>query len=388
MSPWVSGKREAGRALALVLAFSVGLAASFALFGGGNAAARDVLTNTVLAVCEISHCGTLTLAADVGEGSGTFTSSPSGIDCVFATPTTPGATIASTSGACAYRFIWPSTQALLYVTLLGTPSAGSFVTGGGGPGTIVLANGASTTVEASFTGHPEYLTVSSSGTGSGVVTSQPAGINCGTICVSPFDYGAPLLLTAVPSPGDSFLKWIGACAGQGAVCTLTTPDSASSTEVVFELPGQTTGAATTTKPATSTGSTNTTTTTRTTTTSSTTTGTTTTTTTTVTTGAGANDHLALKAQLLAAKSARSKLDARLIEIKLTTNETTTVLLDLTRGTRTLASRTIRALGAGKNVLTLVVPAYVGKGNAVIHATIETGTGGKQAFHASVKIAST
>jgi hypothetical protein len=392
MSRWLRGKghvdTRAGRALALVLVFSFGLAASFALFAGGNAAARDALTKTTLAVCEILHCGTLTVAADVGEGSGTFTSDPAGIDCVFAPQTTPGATIASTSGVCAYRFFWPSTQPLLYVGLVPTPSAGSFVTGGGGPGQVVLANGANTTVEVSFTGHPEYLTVSASGAGSGVVTSQPAGIDCGTVCVSPFDFGAPLLLTAVPSPGDSFLDWTGACAGQGAICTLTTPDMASSTDVVFGLPGQTTGVAgTTTKPATSTSSTTTTTTTKTTPNSTTTGATTTTTTTTTTATVGLGAHPALNAQLLAARSARSKRDARLVEVEIATNETTTVLLDLTRGTKRLARRTIRALVAGKKVLTLVVPIHVGEGKAVIHATVETSTGDKQAFHTGVKIAS-
>jgi len=42
------------------------------------------------------------------------------------------------------------------------------------------------------------LTVNKSGNGSGTVTSNPAGINCGTACSANFTSGASVTLTATP----------------------------------------------------------------------------------------------------------------------------------------------------------------------------------------------
>jgi hypothetical protein len=67
------------------------------------------------------------------------------------------------------------------------------------------------------------LTVSGGGSGSGVVTSSPAGINCtitagaaaATGCVAQFTKGVVVVLTATPNPGHSFLTWQLYCAGSG-----------------------------------------------------------------------------------------------------------------------------------------------------------------------------
>src|SRR5690242_9140096 len=58
------------------------------------------------------------------------------------------------------------------------------------------------------------LTVSRSGTGSGTVTSSPAGINCGPTCAAPFAAGTSVTLTATADPGSTFAGWSGAgCSG-------------------------------------------------------------------------------------------------------------------------------------------------------------------------------
>lgn len=63
-------------------------------------------------------------------------------------------------------------------------------------------------------------TVDVSSTGSGRVTSEPAGLDCPGACSAAFDEGAVVRLTATPSAGARFQGWSGACAGTAA-CTFT-----------------------------------------------------------------------------------------------------------------------------------------------------------------------
>jgi len=64
------------------------------------------------------------------------------------------------------------------------------------------------------------LNVSKSGTGSGIVTSSPSGINCGTDCSKSFASGSSVTLTAAPGNNSIFTGWSGACSGTGN-CTMT-----------------------------------------------------------------------------------------------------------------------------------------------------------------------
>ena len=71
-------------------------------------------------------------------------------------------------------------------------------------------------------GTPRTLTLIKSGTGSGTVTSAPAGISCGTSCAATFVQGAQVLLTASPTGGASFTGWTGAAGCTTATtCTVT-----------------------------------------------------------------------------------------------------------------------------------------------------------------------
>ena len=65
------------------------------------------------------------------------------------------------------------------------------------------------------------LTVSTQGTGTGTVTSTPAGINCGSACNVGYASPTQLTLTATPNAGSVFIGWLGACIGTGT-CTITT----------------------------------------------------------------------------------------------------------------------------------------------------------------------
>jgi uncharacterized repeat protein (TIGR01451 family) len=64
------------------------------------------------------------------------------------------------------------------------------------------------------------LTVTKSGTGSGLVTSTPGSINCGSACQDTFAYGTLVTLSATPSITSTFAGWGGACVGTGT-CEVT-----------------------------------------------------------------------------------------------------------------------------------------------------------------------
>jgi hypothetical protein len=143
--------------------------------------------------------------ARAGNGAGTVTSSPAGIDCgMDCTETYDEGTV---------------------VTLTASPSTGSGFTGWAGGGctgpstSCVVSITAAATVTATFTLDQYTLTVARNGAGTGTVTSNPAGINCGTDCDQAYNYNTSVVLTAVPSGTSAFLGWSGACMGTGT-CTV------------------------------------------------------------------------------------------------------------------------------------------------------------------------
>ena len=152
-----------------------------------------------------------------GTGSGTVTSSPVGINC--------GADCseAYASGAS--------------VTLTAAPAAGSTFAGWSGActgsGSCVVSMIQARSVTATFNtsgGGPFTLTVAKAGTGSGSVTSSPAGINCGTDCSESYVSGASVTLTARAARGSTFAGWSGACTGSGScVVSMTQARSVTAT---------------------------------------------------------------------------------------------------------------------------------------------------------------
>ncbi len=64
------------------------------------------------------------------------------------------------------------------------------------------------------------LTVTKDGSGSGVVSSSPAGVECGTTCSASFSSSTSITLTATADANSSFVSWDGACSGSGP-CTVS-----------------------------------------------------------------------------------------------------------------------------------------------------------------------
>jgi len=79
------------------------------------------------------------------------------------------------------------------------------------------------------------LDVYKSGTGSGTITSQPAGINCGSTCAASFPNGASVTLTATPAVGSTFTKWFGgACSNQTSPTCVVPMTAVKNTIAIFD----------------------------------------------------------------------------------------------------------------------------------------------------------
>lgn len=66
------------------------------------------------------------------------------------------------------------------------------------------------------------------GTGEGTITSQPAGINCGSVCEASFPEDETVSLNFSTAPGSSFVGWGGDCSGSG-ICQLMVDGDKSAT---------------------------------------------------------------------------------------------------------------------------------------------------------------
>ncbi len=65
---------------------------------------------------------------------------------------------------------------------------------------------------------PKLLVAVPSGTGTGTITSDPAGIACGATCSANFAHGTNVTVTATPAPGSAFAGWSAACSGPDPSC--------------------------------------------------------------------------------------------------------------------------------------------------------------------------
>lgn len=156
-----------------------------------------------------------------GTGQGMVSSEPEGIDC---------------GNDCAEEYAQDTV-----VTLTANPEAGSTFAGWegdcSGTGACMLTMDADVTVTAVFQliVLNESLTVVLEGSGSGAVTSQPAGISCGVDCTAEFPRSTEVTLTVSAAEGSEFTGWSGGvCSGTGGSCTVTVEGSTQVT-ATFEL---------------------------------------------------------------------------------------------------------------------------------------------------------
>jgi alpha-tubulin suppressor-like RCC1 family protein len=101
---------------------------------------------------------------------------------------------------------------------------------GAGTTTITAtdASGASASTTLTVVGEAN-LTVFRTGAGTGTVTSNPAGINCGTDCSQVYTNGTVVTLTASPASDSTFAGWSGCDTVSGATCTVTVSSGRTAT---------------------------------------------------------------------------------------------------------------------------------------------------------------
>ncbi len=180
---------------------------------------------TAVAVFEITR-HPLTVVKP-GTGSGTVRSTP-----------IMGFTTIVCGATCGSGFLGNAT-----VTLTATPDPGTdFVGWSGdcsGPSTTCTVDMATATgtVNATFTLQKRSLSVSRTGTGAGTVSSDVAGLACGSACVVDLDYGTEVTLQATPATGSEFLGWgPGPCSAVGTTPTcVVTMDQARNQVAEFGL---------------------------------------------------------------------------------------------------------------------------------------------------------
>jgi Divergent InlB B-repeat domain len=198
---------------------------TFIGWSGGGCSGTGMCVVTVTAAVAVTatfkvNDYTLAVAKNgTGTGTGTVTSWPAGINC----------------GADCAEIVNHGTTMML----IATPATGStFIgwSGGGcsGTGMCVVSVTAAMAVTATFKVNAYTLAVVKNGSGSGSVTSSPAGINCGTDCAEIVNHGTTMTLTATPATSSTFSGWSGGgCSGTGT-CVVTVT-SATSVTASFAL---------------------------------------------------------------------------------------------------------------------------------------------------------
>ena len=174
----------------------------------GTGVCNVTLTQNTSVTANFSTSPMLTVNLN-GTGKGSVTSAPSGIDC---------------GQTCSANFN-PGTV----VTLTAIAAAGSSFAGWTGSGNCSSAPTCAVTLNASEAVTAVFniiqsspsLAVTVAGTGSGSVTSNPAGISCPPTCSATFTGGTQVTLTAAAGANSYFAGWSVSACGNNATCPVT-----------------------------------------------------------------------------------------------------------------------------------------------------------------------
>lgn len=91
-----------------------------------------------------------------------------------------------------------------------------------GTSTITATDGAGNVATTTLTVRSlELLSVALNGSGAGAVSSNPAGIACGTDCGESYLDGTSVTLSAAPAAGSILTGWTGCDSATGSTCTVT-----------------------------------------------------------------------------------------------------------------------------------------------------------------------
>jgi hypothetical protein len=163
----------------------------------------DADTDVTAGFSLVMHTVSVTV---VGNGMARVTSSPAGIDCptICSMMVPEGAAVSLTAIALdtTSQFLGWSDRSCA------------------GTSTCAITASADTTLSVAF-GQNLSLVVTRTGTGSGTVTSDLPGIDCGTDCSETYAANSTVTLTASPSVGSSFSGWSGGGCSGSAACTVT-----------------------------------------------------------------------------------------------------------------------------------------------------------------------
>lgn len=159
-----------------------------------------------------------------GTGSGSVVSSPSGIQC---------------GSDCSEAYTVGTVVTLTATAVTGSTFGGWSGSCSGAASTCNVSMDSARSVGAVFTLAPtsRLVTVIKSGSGSGSISSTPAGLSCAAVGCSTasasFSSTTAITLTAAPATGSTFGGWSGACSGTYSTCSLVAGTSTLNVTATF-----------------------------------------------------------------------------------------------------------------------------------------------------------